>query len=102
MTWHDALALAALAPETPTLHRIGTTHVVLVRQGDAVHAFDAVCPHKFSPMQDGTLEGACIVCPVHDAHFQLTDGVPREGDGWAGTLPVYEARVMDGTVQVRL
>lgn len=100
MAWHDVCDLAGLR-EGITPHRIGTQALLLVRDGDAVHAVDTLCPHKFGPLEDGDVEDGCIVCPLHDAGFRLTDGAPRDGDAWAGTLPIHPARVVDGRVEVQ-
>lgn len=75
--------------------------VLVVRDGDDVHGFDALCPHKFAPLQEGRLEDGCLVCPVHDAHFQM-DGTPRDGDSWAGQLPTHPTRIVAGQVEIDL
>lgn len=85
----------------PTQVRLGTTAVVLVRLDGVICAFDALCPHKFGPLADGTVEAGRLVCPLHDAHFG-PDGTPRDGDGWAGTLRPHPVRVVDGRIQVQI
>ena len=102
MTWLDACEFAALPDEDPVGVRIGTTALVLVRRGQRIHAVDALCPHKFGPLEDGTMEAGRLACPLHDAHFDLQTGLPRDTDGWAPRLRVYEARVEAGRVQVLL
>lgn len=99
MAWQTAIAWTDVPDGAPCSVRVGTTALVLVRQGDAVHAFDGLCPHKFAPLAEGHVEDGCLACPVHDAHFQM-DGTPRDGDGWAGNLRPYPARVRDGMVEI--
>lgn len=101
MAWESATRIDDLPEAEPCAVRIGTRALVLVRHGDAVHAFDALCPHKFAPLQEGHVADGCLVCPVHDAHFQM-DGTPRDGDGWAGQLPTHATRVVEGRVEVDL
>ena len=101
MAWTRAAALSELPDGSPHGVRVGTTALVLVRRGDRVHAFDALCPHKFAPLSEGTLEGDCLACPVHDAHFQM-DGTPRDGDSWAGTLATFPVRLAGDAVEVDL
>lgn len=92
----------ALPTGQPRIHDVDGVPVLLLRQGDRIHAVDAVCPHKFTPLADGTFDEGCVTCPQHDATFDLATGVPGDGEGWAGRLPVHEARAKDGQVQVRL
>ena len=99
MAWHPVCGLDQI-PEGISPHRVGTQAMLLVRDGDAVHAIDAVCPHKFGPLEDGDVQDGCIVCPLHDAGFRLDDGAPRPGDEWGGRLPVHRTQVRDGTVFV--
>ncbi len=86
----------------PRVHDVDGTLVLLLRQGDRLHATDALCPHKFTALADGTFGDRCVTCPQHDATFDLRSGAPGDGEAWAGRLPVHEARIRDGTVEVRL
>ena len=45
-----------------------------------LYAIEDVCTHDGGPLDQGTLEGACVVCPRHGATFDV-----RTGD--ALTLP---------------
>lgn len=99
--WLEVVALAELEEGSPSLHRVGTQQFVLIRRGDTVTATEPLCPHKFAPLQEGHVEAGCLVCPVHEAHFNLDSGVPREGDGWAGQLELFATEVRDGHVWVQ-
>lgn len=101
MAWTPAASLEELPDGSPHAVRLGTKALVLLRRGDSVHAFDALCPHKFAPLSEGHLEGDCLACPVHDAHFHM-DGTPRDGDSWAGTLRTYPVRIEGGNVAVKI
>lgn len=100
MTWHDAGD--DLADGEADQRLVAGNMLYVVRQGDRLHAVDAVCPHKFALLADGELGDGCVTCPQHEATFDLATGAPGEGEGWAGRLPVHEARVEDGRIQVRL
>ncbi len=99
--WLDGGLLKDLEDGAPSLQRLGTKQCVLIRRGDTVVATEALCPHKFAPLQEGHLEDGCLVCPVHDAHFNLDSGTPREGDGWAGQLELFATEIRDGRVWVQ-
>lgn len=102
MQWHDAAILDELPVGEPRVVRLGTRHVLLVRTQDGVHATEPLCPHKFTALEEGTVAGGCLVCPTHDAHFDLATGSPRPGDEWAGRLDKYPCRVERRIVQVAL
>lgn len=100
--WADALRIDELLEATPTLVRVQTTDVLLVRTKDQVLATEPLCPHKFADLSEGTVENGCLHCPMHDAAFCLPSGEARPGDEWAGRLDLMESRVVDGVVQVRV
>ena len=99
--WHVVLPLADL-PEGMTDVVVGDEMVLLVRQGDAVHACAATCPHKFTLLSGGSLAGDRLTCPMHTATFDLSSGRPMPGMEWAGNLPVFPVRVVDGMVEVQV
>lgn len=101
--WHATLPLEALAPGALRRVVVAGRPVLLVRTaGGTVRACDAVCPHKYGPLEDGEVDGERLTCPLHAAAFDLATGAPEPGCEWAGRLPVFETRVRDGAVEVRL
>ena len=75
--------------------------VCVGRTADGWVAFQDTCTHEDCSLSDGELEGNVIVCPCHASEFDLRTGdvlCPPALD----PLPIYEARVEEGEVQVRL
>ena len=75
--------------------------VCVGRTADGWVAFQDTCTHEDCSLSDGELEGNVIVCPCHASEFDLRTGdvlCPPALD----PLPIYEARVEAGEVQVRL
>jgi nitrite reductase/ring-hydroxylating ferredoxin subunit len=99
--WH-AVGDYEDVPEGLTPVQVGDEVVLLVRQGDALHACAATCPHKFTALSDGTLAAGTLTCPMHAATFDLASGRPFPGMEWAGNLPVFPVRVRGGVVEVQV
>jgi nitrite reductase/ring-hydroxylating ferredoxin subunit/uncharacterized membrane protein len=75
--------------------------VLLLRYGGEVLAASATCTHLGGPLAEGELVGGdCVVCPWHGSEFDLRTGGVRRGPATA-TLPTFEVRVQNGTVEVR-
>jgi nitrite reductase/ring-hydroxylating ferredoxin subunit len=75
--------------------------IVLVKDGDDIHAFDGTCPHYGGPLWEGELKGNVVVCPWHSSNFDITDGRVVHGPATA-PVPTYSVRKRNGRVQVRL
>ncbi|GGG71797.1 hypothetical protein GCM10011374_40660 [Kocuria dechangensis] len=98
--WTDVLAEAELADGGHRMVQAGAVTVLLVRQGRRVHALDSVCNHMGGPLEQGTIENGCVVCPLHGSTFRLADGAVVRGPA-TSPQPGYETRVQDGRIQVR-
>lgn len=100
--WHPVIPLEDL-PEGMTDVEVAGEMVLLVREGDSVHACAGTCPHKFTLLSGGDVAGGRLTCPMHAATFDLSSGRPMPGMEWAGNLPVYPLRVNDdGVVEVQV
>lgn len=101
-TWKEVGPVGEIPEGQPTGRRVDTTQLVFVRLGQQVSAVEALCPHKFAALEDGTIEDGCLVCPQHEAGFDPVTGAARPDDAWAGRLVTYPCRVIDGMVHVRI
>jgi nitrite reductase/ring-hydroxylating ferredoxin subunit/uncharacterized membrane protein len=98
--WTAVLDAADLAEGAPRVVRAEDTDVLLVREGNRVHALWANCTHELGPLAEGQFADGCVTCPWHGSTFRLTDGKVVRGPA-AFPQPVYEARVTDGKIEVR-
>ncbi len=74
---HDA-TLANLDADKPYKVTVDGTEMILVRDGDQVHAYQAKCPHAGAPLEQGVVCDGRIVCPWHKGMFALADGALLE------------------------
>jgi nitrite reductase/ring-hydroxylating ferredoxin subunit len=74
--------------------------ILIARSGGRVYALSNTCVHRKGSLADGELVGDCVKCPLHGSVFQLSDGSVEQGPA-AYPQPVLEARVRDGSIEVR-
>ncbi|MGZ6338832.1 MAG: Rieske 2Fe-2S domain-containing protein, partial [Candidatus Limnocylindrales bacterium] len=95
------LEVGELAEGRPTKGKLGAQALVLVREGDTIHALHDTCAHAGGPLSQGTLEAGCIVCPWHGSRFRLADGRVVGGPS-VYDQPRYEVRLTaDGGLEAR-
>ncbi|MGH2814351.1 MAG: Rieske (2Fe-2S) protein, partial [Actinomycetota bacterium] len=99
-SWTPVLGSADLAEGAPRVVRAGDTEVLLVREGDRLHALWAKCTHECGPLAEGRFADGNVTCPWHGSTFRLADGKVVRGPA-AASQPVYETRVVDGKIEVR-
>ena len=74
---------------------VADTPILLVRQGDKVHAFSADCPHAGGPLEEDALCNDHIICPWHKGTFDATTGKVLESPALI-SLDRYPVAVRDG------
>jgi nitrite reductase/ring-hydroxylating ferredoxin subunit/uncharacterized membrane protein len=99
-SWTPVLEEAELEDGRPRVVRAGDTEVLLVREGNRLHALWASCTHECGPLAEGRFADGNVTCPWHGSTFRLADGKVVRGPA-AASQPVYETRVVDGKVEVR-
>jgi nitrite reductase/ring-hydroxylating ferredoxin subunit len=66
--------------------------IVLAMVNGQIHAMDSVCSHQGGPLENGTLEGYDITCPLHYAVFDIRNGKVSDSTVWATDLESYELK----------
>ncbi len=98
--WTPVLPAASLNGKPVRVEVDGVGLVVCQTKPGEVAAFGEFCPHLATPMADGWVDRGRIVCPWHGSRFALESGEVLRGPS-ATPLPCYEARVVDGMIEVR-
>jgi 3-phenylpropionate/trans-cinnamate dioxygenase ferredoxin subunit len=70
---------ADIAPGTTRRVVAGDLELLLCNAGGAIYAIEDVCTHDGGELDQGELDGMCVVCPRHGATFDVRTG--------AATLP---------------
>ena len=99
-----AIGSAAEIPEgKPTAAKVEGTPLVLFRTGQRIDALAARCSHRGGPLAEGEVDDRerSITCPWHASTFDLVTGDVLRGPATA-PQPAFEARIRNGTVEVRL
>ncbi|GAA2034158.1 hypothetical protein GCM10009720_13440 [Yaniella flava] len=76
------------------------TPVVLTRHRGQLRALSATCPHAGGSLDEGHIENDCVVCPLHQSKFRLTDGQPERGPT-AYPAPSWRVREADGRIAIK-
>jgi NADPH-dependent 2,4-dienoyl-CoA reductase/sulfur reductase-like enzyme/nitrite reductase/ring-hydroxylating ferredoxin subunit len=81
--------------------RVGDTDVLLARVDGQYYALYPKCTHYQAPLSKGLLHGNRLVCPWHNACFDVRNGHRLEAPALNG-LPTHEVRIEGDQVMVRL
>ena len=98
--WTPVLDASMLVDDRPIRAMAGERPLLIVRRNGTLHALANRCAHRGGPLDEGDLDGDCIVCPWHGTRFRLKDGSVQRGPS-PYPQPVFEARVHEGRVEVR-
>jgi len=99
--WMAVLPLNEIAEYEARRVEIDGSPVLVYRDVEAVYATGAVCTHAGGPLEQGTIDGACVECPWHHSVFDMRDGHVLHGPATLGQ-PSYQARIRDGKIEIRL
>ena len=72
--WHVVAKLEDLAPGGLKTVRPQGIEVTLGNVDGVVYAVSRRCGHMNAPMEDGTLDGYILTCPLHAAQFDIRSG----------------------------
>jgi nitrite reductase/ring-hydroxylating ferredoxin subunit/uncharacterized membrane protein len=76
------------------------TPLVFTKQEGRIYALAASCAHFGGPLDEGKIEGDCVVCPWHASKFRFEDGKCMDGPS-AYNQPALQVRIANGQVEVK-
>jgi 3-phenylpropionate/trans-cinnamate dioxygenase ferredoxin subunit len=92
-------ALSDLDEDKPFAVEVGDVPVVLIRQGDEVHALRDECTHAELALSDGEVTHKGIECFLHGSCFDLRTGAPSSLPA-TEPVDVFAVRVSEEDVHV--
>jgi apoptosis-inducing factor 3 len=92
MPQHDVATLTDLPDGATRSVEVDGEKILLIRDGQTVHAIGATCPHAGGPLEQGIRNGDRIVCPWHKATFCVRTGALLEPPA-VDNLPHYDVRI---------
>jgi nitrite reductase/ring-hydroxylating ferredoxin subunit len=81
--WVKAGQLRDFPDGTPKEIRLRSKRILIVREGDQVHAMGALCSHArlplggmqpLAPIKAEPVRDGCVTCPFHGARFEIETG----------------------------
>lgn len=81
-----------LAPGQMKMVEWGEDQVLLVNLDGSFYACDNICTHAGAPLNEGSLEGEQVECPLHGSVFNVTNGEVA-GPPAEDELRVFQVRV---------
>ena len=74
MSRHRVAKVSDVAPGTTLRVVVDSKEILLCNAGGTIYAIEDVCTHDGAPLDQGELEGECVVCPRHGATFDVRTG----------------------------
>ncbi|MDG2406857.1 MAG: non-heme iron oxygenase ferredoxin subunit [Paracoccaceae bacterium] len=99
--WYDLVDVAALEKNWVTRVDLGARRLAIYDTPSGVYASLALCNHGGADLCDGYFDGHVIECPLHQGAFDVRDGKPICPPA-TRPMRVFETRVQDGKVQVKM
>ena len=101
MTVHQVGSFDEMASGTARQVVLGDQRIAVVRCGDDVYAISDVCSHQDVSLSEGDVlcDDLELECWKHGSTFSLVDGAPQSLPA-TKAVPVFEARVVDGQIEV--
>ncbi|MAE95506.1 MAG: hypothetical protein CL910_12675 [Deltaproteobacteria bacterium] len=99
MAWHTLEPASKLRLGEVRAFEIGGRWLAIGRTAGGYFAMDDHCPHAGGSLGEGTLEGECVVCPIHGYTYHVRSG---EGMDDGEAVAVHEVELDGDVLRVNL
>lgn len=98
--WVDVSPESDFPAGTRRVVDVDDVDVIVFNVDGTYYAIEDVCTHDYASLDDGELEGEEIICPRHQARFNVRTGEALTAPAYE-PVPTFPVRVEGGMVQVR-
>ncbi|HZF44739.1 MAG TPA: Rieske 2Fe-2S domain-containing protein [Sphingomonadaceae bacterium] len=95
--WVAAAPLDQLQRKKKLVVQVNGEDVLVYLFEGEVYAMADLCVHKHKRLSKGLIFQGKMICPGHQWAFDLKTGWEQQ---WSRCQPVYDTRVVDGTVEI--
>src|SRR5574338_1536972 len=81
---------------------LGGNPILIALVSGRVYAMDAVCSHEGGPLEDGSIEGYCLVCPWHRGIFDIRTAKASAETDWVTDLHSYAVIIDEKTGRISI
>jgi naphthalene 1,2-dioxygenase system ferredoxin subunit len=99
--WRDVIAVDELEKDWVTRVTVGARTLAVYDTPSGIYASLPLCNHGGADLCDGYFDRHVIECPLHQGAFDVRTGKPVSAPA-TKPMRVFETRVVDGRVQVRV
>jgi 3-phenylpropionate/trans-cinnamate dioxygenase ferredoxin component len=98
---HSVARTADIPPGTAKAFAIDGADILVCNVDGSFFAIEDVCTHDGGALDQGTLEGRCVVCPRHGAAFDVETGAAVRLPAVMG-LQTFNVRVEDDAIVIEI
>lgn len=95
------LPLADLAPGSKKTVKHQGRSILICNVNGQFFAVSNICSHAYERLECGRMSNSWISCPIHGARFDLATGEAKNPPA-KSPIPVYDVRVVEGWIEVKL
>ena len=89
-----------IGPGQMTMVRLGRSQVLLANVGGTFYAINNICTHKMGRLAKGRLDDVQVVCPFHQARFNVITGEALTRPA-TKSVQTYEVRIEGEEVMIK-
>lgn len=96
--WHKVIDEQDFPGDGKLAAKVGGWFVLLAKTDDGLFAINDRCTHQASQLSGGRVRRGFVMCPLHGARFDVTNG--KCAGGAYADLRTFEVKVEDGMIMV--
>ena len=96
--WKPLIAESDFPDEGKYAAKAGGWHVLVARAEEGLFAVNDRCTHQASQLSGGRVRRGFVMCPLHGARFDVTNG--KCAGGAYADLRTFEVKVEDGMILI--